>query len=669
MRVLAESDWANSSYREMALAVLQNSKDALARRCAADALGQHPDLANVRPLLDALASADKEDTHFVHVLRMALRNQLRPAESFAKLKDVTLSDAEVLMLAVLSVSIDTGDAATFLLDHVRQLAADKAALTKYLQHAVRFATAPKIEPLAKLMRDGFAGDPDLQLEMFQSVRQGFEQRGQPLPDEAKRWGEALATGVLKSAAGEVAWANTPTDREAQVTDPWDYEVRRCGDEQRVPLLSSLPGGENATAVLKSKPFSCPRKLVFFLAGHNGEPSTPEQVKNVVRLKLVSTGEPIAEKAPPRDDVARKVTWDLSSHAGEQVYLEATDGDAGNAYAWLAFGRFGPEVVPMPAVPVHALQRRLRNAAEMAASLKLEGTAPEIERAMLDRRHETDTRAALAAALAALRADASVPAMKQIIGDADELMTVRERVAAALGATATPAAQQAIVDSFKLAPRELQTALANALASNTASAETLLEAVGDGKAPARLLLELGIHDRLAAAGVPNLEKRVKQLTKGVAAPKEELEKLIAERRAAFKSAHPSPGAGQAVFARNCMACHQVDGKGGAIGPNLAGLNKRGIDRLVEDVLDPNRNVDPAFRYSTLILKDGRLITGLQKKEEGEVLTFADTTGKMVDVKKGEIQQRIESPASLMPSNFAEILRPDDFNNLIAYLLSK
>ena len=54
---------------------------------------------------------------------------------------------------------------------------------------------------------------------------------------------------------------------------------------------------------------------------------------------------------------------------------------------------------------------------------------------------------------------------------------------------------------------------------------------------------------------------------------------------------------------------------------------------------------------------------------EVLTFADTTGKLVTVKKSEIRQRIESPASLMPSNFAEIIKDDDFNNLMAYLLSK
>jgi putative heme-binding domain-containing protein len=237
--------------------------------------------------------------------------------------------------------------------------------------------------------------------------------------------------------------------------------------------------------------------------------------------------------------------------------------------------------------------------------------------------------------------------------------------------ATPAAQQAIVESFRLAPRELQTSLANALASNTASADALLTAVADGKAPPALLMDLGIHDRLAAANVPDLDQRVKKLTQGVAAPKEQLEKLIADRRAAYKSLQPTPPpqSGEAVFAKNCMVCHTIDGHGGVVGPQLAGLAKRGVDRVVEDVLDPNRNLDPAFRYSTLILKDGRLITGLQKRTEGETLIFADTTGKEVTVQKADIRKRIESPASLMPANFAEIINEDDFNNLMAYLLSK
>ncbi|MEA2709405.1 MAG: hypothetical protein QOF78_2006, partial [Phycisphaerales bacterium] len=352
MRIVAES----SNGRDLALKGLADS-DALVRRCAADALGQHPDIANIRPLLDVLANADRADTHFVYVLRMALRNQLRPDGSYARLAKVELSDAEVLMLADMSVAIDSSDAATFLLDHIRQLALDKAALKKYLVHAVRFSTTPNIAPLAALMREKFADDLDLQLELFQSVRQGFEQRGQPLPESAKQWGESLASDALKSAVTQSAWTYTPLDLDAPVSDPWDYEVRRIGGAKTAALLSSLPGGEMSTGVLRSKSFAVPPKLTFFLGGHNGAPSAPAEPKNIVRLKLDSTSEVIAEKTPPRDDVARRVTWKLDDHAGKQAYLEITDGDAGTGYAWLAFGLFDPPVVPMPERPVHAVQRR------------------------------------------------------------------------------------------------------------------------------------------------------------------------------------------------------------------------------------------------------------------------------------------------------------------------
>jgi putative heme-binding domain-containing protein len=669
MRVIAETRPQSSGAHDIALARLKDA-DPLVQRCAAEALGQSPAVENVRPLLDLLASTKEDDTHLIYVTKMALRNQLRPPATFAKLGELNLSDAQVRTIADMCVAVDTPQGATFLLDHIGQLGTDKESLTNYLRHAVRFTSTPNVAPLATLMRDKFADDLDLQLDLFQSVRQGLDQRGQPMPDALRQWGESIATSVLQQDAPPSAWTYSPLDPNdtAALNNPWDYETRRIGTKIG-PMLSSLPGGEASTGVLRSTPFAVPSKLAFWLGGHMGDPSSPANQKNVVRLKLVEGDKVIAERFPPRDDVARKVTWDLHDHAGQQGYLEITDADTGNAYAWLDFGRFDPAVVPMPAKGPHAVQKRLQTAAELAGTLKLDAAAPDLIKAMLNAANDTETRGTIASSLAMLRCDDAVQPMQRIVTDPKERMALRDRVGAALGAMGTPSAQKAIVESFRLAPAELQTALAMALTSNTASAQELLDAVADGKAPARLLLEPGMHDRLAAANVPDLDKRVKQLTRGIFAPKEQLEKLITQRRAGFRTATPSAGAGQAVFAKNCIQCHQIEGKGGLVGPNLAGLSKRGIDRLVEDVLDPNRNVDPAFRYSNVILKDGRLITGLQKKEEGEVLTFADTTGKLVTVNKSEIRQRIESPASLMPSNFAEIIKHDDFNNLMAYLLSK
>jgi putative heme-binding domain-containing protein len=124
----------------------------------------------------------------------------------------------------------------------------------------------------------------------------------------------------------------------------------------------------------------------------------------------------------------------------------------------------------------------------------------------------------------------------------------------------------------------------------------------------------------------------------------------------------------VFTKTCAVCHQIDGKGAVIGPQLDGAGNRGLERLVEDILDPNRNVDPAFRYSIVTLKNDTTITGLQRREEGETLVFADATGKEVTVAKKEIADRKESELSLMPANFGEALTDEQFYDLMAFLLA-
>ena len=44
-------------------------------------------------------------------------------------------------------------------------------------------------------------------------------------------------------------------------------------------------------------------------------------------------------------------------------------------------------------------------------------------------------------------------------------------------------------------------------------------------------------------------------------------------------------GAAVFARVCAACHQMNGKGGKIGPDLSGSWNNGVDYFIENIVDP------------------------------------------------------------------------------------
>ena len=117
------------------------------------------------------------------------------------------------------------------------------------------------------------------------------------------------------------------------------------------------------------------------------------------------------------------------------------------------------------------------------------------------------------------------------------------------------------------------------------------------------------------------------------------------------------------------CHSIDGQGATIGPQLDGAGNRGAERLIEDILDPSRNVDPAFRVTLLTLKNGEVESGLIRREEGETVVVADVTGKERSIPKSEIASRRESTLSLMPDNLSDVIKPEDFNHLLAFLLTK
>ena len=146
-------------------------------------------------------------------------------------------------------------------------------------------------------------------------------------------------------------------------------------------------------------------------------------------------------------------------------------------------------------------------------------------------------------------------------------------------------------------------------------------------------------------------------------------MIEKRRAGFLAAGGDASKGVTVFEKTCAACHQLEGKGARVGPQLDGVGLRGVDRLLEDTLDPNRNVDQAFRVTTLGLHDGRTVAGLLLRQDGEVLVLADAKGQEVRVLAATVEDRKLSQLSPMPANIADQVDEADFRNLLAYLLSQ
>src|SRR5206468_4911664 len=127
-------------------------------------------------------------------------------------------------------------------------------------------------------------------------------------------------------------------------------------------------------------------------------------------------------------------------------------------------------------------------------------------------------------------------------------------------------------------------------------------------------------------LPNLNRRLTSLTAGLPPIDEKMNALIRTRLDGFAKSKGDVALGAKVYAKHCVACHQIGGQGAKVGPQLDGIGARSAERLLEDMIDPNRNVDPAFRMTRMTLKDGRDLQGLVLREEGEVVVLADDKGK-------------------------------------------
>ncbi|MBS0206179.1 MAG: c-type cytochrome [Planctomycetes bacterium] len=661
IRAFAERE----KWTEMDVAMVQGflkHDNAIVRRVAADALGLHPQVNNVSSLFALLKETPAEDTHLVHVARMALRDQLRDEAVLTALSNVKLGEPQLKTLAELAVSVKTPAAADLVLDYLDRFGKDDPRAAEYVAFAGQYASEARVELLAGLIRSRYADNPGYQFQQLQSIHTGLERRGVRDNKPIQTWARELTDRLLKvPVADSVSWTSIPATGAVIQGDPWVRQKRASADGNTdATFWCSLPRGERLMGTLRSGSFDIPARLSFFSAGHNGPTDKPEVAQNFIRLRDAQTGEMLMESKPPRNDTAQRTEWDLSRFAGRRGSLELVDAFDATGFAWLAVGRFSLPVL-------NDEQFRSQAAAmELVSQFKLIEFRPALEAMVKSPDVSLATRRQAAESLVSLSPDARVAAILSMVNDGNGTAT-NEKVLAATLSRDAKAIAESLGETMLRAPRETQRSLAETLASDRSGAEALLELAANGKASPRLLLDPVVRNRLNALKLEKLNARIATLTAQLPNENEQLLKLIDERRAQFSSTSVSAEKGVALFEKHCAACHQVAGKGQKVGPQLDGIGARGLARLVEDVLDPNRNVDPAFRATTLQMSDGRVLVGLIRRNEGATIVLADNKGKEFTVAKSDIDEQQLSTLSLMPANFGESLPAEEFQQLMGFLL--
>jgi len=639
--------------------------DAIVARCATDALAASPAVENFRPLLDLLRRTPAQDDHLIHSTRIALRDQLRAPQVARGLALDGLAADDLRPLLDIMLAVPGEDTALLRLALFEKIDVAADLLAKQLPSLVKNLPAERIEALIALARQKLGADLNAQAAVLQGAIDALAERNEKPGDGLRAWGAEFAAALLAADSGNAGWTAAALDGSPAIKSPWAFQERPCADGKTAQVLSSFPKGEKLTGIATSPAFPLTGKISFYLCGHDGPTEAPAAKKNLVRLRDAATRAVLREVAPPRSDTAQRIEWDLAEFAGRSGVIEITDGDAGPAFAWLAVGRFDRPALA-PTDPSTAVSR-VGIAADLARTLKLSALTPQLAARFAGRANDPATRTAAARALLALDPEKYTTVIAATLASADEPDALREKLAGFLADLRTAAACQPITAAMPNASLKLQQSFAAALSLHRSGAAVLLDAIERGHASLNVLRDKATVDRLLANGEDAGNTRLRALIGKLPPASAEADKLIAARRTAFDPARASAVRGAEVFARQCIACHALDGKGGAIGPQLEGIGGRGADRLCEDILDPSRNVDRAFRLLLVTKKDGSVVSGLFRKEEGLQLVLADLAGAEIRIAKTDVATQKETETSLMPSIFGESIPAAEFSDLLAYLL--
>jgi putative heme-binding domain-containing protein len=134
---------------------------------------------------------------------------------------------------------------------------------------------------------------------------------------------------------------------------------------------------------------------------------------------------------------------------------------------------------------------------------------------------------------------------------------------------------------------------------------------------------------------------------------------------------NPEQGRLVFSQTagiqCAVCHKIDGVGGVVGPDLSQIGKK-LDRakILESILDPSKDIEPAYLSHAVQLKDGRLVIGVIARRNEKEIVVRDAQAKEHRFAGEDVDSVTPQRQSLMPDQLLRDLTAQQAVDLVDFL---
>jgi putative membrane-bound dehydrogenase-like protein len=128
----------------------------------------------------------------------------------------------------------------------------------------------------------------------------------------------------------------------------------------------------------------------------------------------------------------------------------------------------------------------------------------------------------------------------------------------------------------------------------------------------------------------------------------------------------PVKGKELFTKTCATCHVLFGEGNKVGPELTGADRKNLDLLLMNVIDPSAVIRPEYVAYNVLTTDGRSLFGLIVEATPKAITLVDAKNEKVVVPRDKIDEMSASAVSLMPDKLLDTFDEQMLRDFFAYV---
>ncbi len=316
--------------------------------------------------------------------------------------------------------------------------------------------------------------------------------------------------------------------------------------------------------------------------------------------------------------------------------------------------------PSPQVAQSALT--LAGLVRLAESAEMKAAFAAAAKTALDSGHSVEDRLAAVTLLRSASLKDLVPTVRELL-DPRQPLDVQLAAVQAVSPVDDAEVATLLLGNWQSQTPKVQAAAMDAVFSRQNRLPSLLEAVAAGTVQ-RSNIDALRRVQLLENPDPQIRKRARDVL-GSQATRKDREEVL-NRYVATLSSPRDAKRGKVVFEKQCAKCHQVQGKGFVVGPDLSSTTRRSDEMLVSDVLDPSDQITIGYNQYSVITQEGRIFTGVLAAETATSVTLRREQAAEDVILRKDVDVMAASTNSMMPENLEKEVAPQELADLIAYL---